>query len=147
MTYSHVSTAGRPSRRRHGWWTVLLVFALTSASVLGADLHLPGAVAADNPVVVENRLPGTTSWQMGAPGTAVSNDATGQIKGYASATSVNKGGQIDLMVSVSPSQSFTADVYRTGYYGGTGGRLVFQTGAIQGTKQRTCTADPSNGLI
>ena len=147
MTYSHVSTVVRPSRRRHAWWTLVLVLALAAASVLGADPHLPGAVAAENPVVVENRLPGTTSWQMGAPGTAVSNDATGQIKGYASATSVNKGGQVDFMVSVSPSQSFTADVYRTGYYGGTGARLVLQTGSIQGTKQRTCTPDPSNGLI
>src|SRR5438552_1636145 len=78
------------------------------------------ATAADNPVVVENQQPGTNAWQLGS---LVADDTNGQIKGYASATSVVQGSRLDLYVSVNPAQTFTIDVYRIGWYGGLGGRL------------------------
>jgi len=48
---------------------------------------------------------------------------TVKLKGNASLTSVNRGGQIKLFVStIEPS--YTIDVYRMGWYGGAGARLV-----------------------
>jgi len=49
--------------------------------------HPLRAKAAANPVVDENQQLGSNAWRMTGP---VSDDTTGQIKGYASATSVNQ---------------------------------------------------------
>src|SRR5688572_14041449 len=77
------------------------------------------AVAAlTNPIQIENQVPGSGTWQLERPGFRVANDSTGQIKGYASLTSVPKGGTITFYVSVNPIQTFTIDVYRIGWYQG-----------------------------
>src|SRR5438552_1923689 len=47
-----------------------------------------------SPVVLENQQPGSGNWQMWLRGIAPADDVNKQIKGYASATSVNKGGSI-----------------------------------------------------
>ncbi len=62
---------------------------------------------ADNPVVIKNRNAGSTQWQI----VTSSSEVIGQIKGYASATSTNKGDSITFYVSVNPAQTFTIDVY------------------------------------
>jgi hypothetical protein len=46
----------------------------------------------------ENALPGTTALQLDGP---ISDDASGQIQGYASLTSVDQGDMIDLHITVS----------------------------------------------
>jgi hypothetical protein len=104
-------------------------------------------VAPPNPVVLENQLPGTDHWRIGAPGFFISDDAAGQIQGYASATSVNKGGDIALHVSVNPAQPFTADVYRVGWYAGLGGRLMSHTGPFAGITQPECAPDRATGMV
>ena len=43
------------------------------------------SAAATNPIVAENQLPGSTGWLWGS---LISDDLNGQIKGFASATSV-----------------------------------------------------------
>jgi hypothetical protein len=134
----------RVGRRAVALLAVLLaaLVALVGLSVANAP---DPAVPPLNPVVVENQQPGSDAWQIGRPGYSVSDD--GQIEGYASATSVDKGEQVALHVSVRPAQSFTADVYRMGWYGGLGGRLMMQTGVIPGDTQRACTPEPTTGLI
>jgi hypothetical protein len=96
-----------------------------------------------NPIVIENQNQGSTNWNIGDSGT----DAIGQIKGYASAVSINKGESITFFVSVNPAQTFTIDVYRLGWYGGAGGRLMQHVDALQGTQQATCPTDPTLGTI
>jgi len=108
----------------------------------------PVAVAAGgNPVVVENATTGTGDWRLGLAPYQVADDVNKQIKGYASATSVDKGGSIDLKVSVSPAQPFRIKVFRLGWYGGLGGRLLTSIGPLPGVSQGGCPADPSTGLI
>jgi N,N-dimethylformamidase beta subunit-like protein/List-Bact-rpt repeat protein len=96
-----------------------------------------------NPIVVENQNSGSTNWNLNNTG----SDAVGQIKGYASAVSINKGESITFFVSVNPAQTFTIDVYRLGWYGGAGGRLMQHVDALQGTQQATCPTDPTLGTI
>lgn len=82
-----------------------------------------------NPIYLENQKPGTTNWK-------ITNQATTEIAGYAAATSVNKGGKLEIKVSVEQTgEKFTIDVYRLGYYGGKGGRLIFSKGEIDGVRQ------------
>jgi hypothetical protein len=57
------------------------------------------------------------------------------IEGYCSRSSVRAGEQISFHVSANPASSFTIDLYRTGYYGGAGGRRVMSLGPFKGTVQ------------
>jgi hypothetical protein len=117
-------------------------------------------------VAQENSLPGTLDWQM----TRFRFDSSGEtvqpallgglrssaIEGYASRTSVYPGETIDFMVSVEPVCRFAMDIYRLGYYGGTGGRHICSLGTFSGETQpvpvetverlRECNWQPSATL-
>ena len=100
--------------------------------------------AGSNPVVTENAQPGTTDWQFDG---LRSNDISQQIKGYASATSINIGQPVTFDVTVNPSQQFTLDVYRMGYYQNRGGRLMLHVPNLNGVTQAACPMDPTTGMI
>jgi len=75
----------------------------------------------ENPTQAENCYSGTDSWRLENP------SLSREIEGYASLTSVNKGEQISLFVSVedpATDPSYAMDVFRMGWYGGAGGRLM-----------------------
>src|SRR4029077_6326490 len=98
-----------------------------------------------NPIVIENQNQGFTNWNIVNSGGVT--DTIGQIKGYASATSINKGESITFYVSVNPAQTFAIDVYRLGWYGGAGGRLIQHIAGLQGVQQATCPTDSTLGTI
>lgn len=134
-----------PKRRMSGWKVVVLVIML----VFGAVLLQPATrtTAANNTVVLENQQPGTDQWQIGLPGYTRSGDSSGQVRGYASATSINKGQPITFYVTVSPVQTYNIDLYRIGWYQGKGGRLMQHIGPLNGVKQPSCPVDSTTGLI
>jgi hypothetical protein len=101
------------------------------------------ACTAGNPVVLENCFPGASGWD-------VSNTATiaaGGIEGYASATSINKGGSIDLKVNSAAGSSFRMDIYRMGYYGGSEARLISTVPSVPAVSQPACVSDSTTGLL
>ncbi len=124
-------------------WLVLHVFCL--AALVGLTLLTTTTAAQSNPVVLENQQPGTSQWQI--PWGSSATDSAGQIKGYASAVSVNKGQNITFYVSVNPAQTYTIDVYRMGWYQGLGGRLVQHIGPLNGTLQPACPTDATTGML
>src|SRR4051794_18402753 len=85
-------------------------FAIRSLLVVVALLAvLPLVARADeNPIVVENRLPGSRAWVIGQNGHQIADDQRGQIKGYASATSVAQGETLTFHVSVNVAQQYDA---------------------------------------
>ncbi|MBW4584577.1 hypothetical protein G7B40_011160 [Aetokthonos hydrillicola Thurmond2011] len=93
-----------------------------------------------NAIVIENQKPGTTNWK-------ITNQASNEIAGYASATSVNKGSSIAFKVSLARRGRFTIDVYRLGYYGGNGGRLITSSGSLNGSAQPACTLNSTTRLV
>ena len=99
--------------------------------------------APDNPIVLENQQPGSSGWMW----TTLGDDVNQQIKGYASATSVNQNETITFYVSVNPAQTYTIDFYRFGWYGGLGGRLRLHVDPVNGFQQPPCPVDASTGLI
>src|ERR1043166_3747681 len=130
----HTQTWRRRRRRMIGVLLGLfLAIALMPAS--------PAAV--DNPIVVENQQPGSSSlmWSKNA------DDVNQQIKGYASATSVNQNENLTIYVSVNPAQNYTIDFYRFGYYQGLGARLRLHVGPLAGIQQPACPTDASTGKI
>ena len=112
----------------------------TLLCLLPAVLILPtGLTCAGNPIQDENALAGTSNWQLTNPATQK------EIEGYASLTSVNKGGQINLLVS-SADANFTIEIYRIGWYGGTGSRKLLGPIQITGGRQPNPIPDPITGL-
>lgn len=115
---------------------------------LPAIILLIGSIATaqaqdQNPVVVENAKPGTDSWTINNS----ANDTDQQIKGFASATSVNKGENIDFLVSVNVAQTFDIDIYRMGWYNGAGGRLMTSISSLNGTPQAAPDYDITTGMV
>ncbi|HVU02598.1 MAG TPA: N,N-dimethylformamidase beta subunit family domain-containing protein [Polyangiaceae bacterium] len=94
-----------------------------------------------SPVQVENRRPGTSAWTIQRAATSH------EIEGYASVTSAAPGDVVSLYVNVTAPSLARADVYRTGWYGGLGGRLV-QTGTpFVVPPQPACPAEATTGMV
>ncbi len=96
-----------------------------------------------NPIVAENCMAGSprTEWDIpieGAP----------SIEGYATDISYNKGEVAQFKIK-SPATSYRIDIYRMGYYGGTGARKVatISPSVTLPQVQPACTTDTSVGLV
>lgn len=96
--------------------------------------------ANSNAIYLENQKPGSTGWQ-------IPNSSQSDIAGYAAATSVNKGGSLPIKVSLAQAGNYTIDVYRLGYYGGQGSRLILSSGQLNGITQPACSFDSSTRKI
>lgn len=114
--------------------------ALAAAAALAATGNTGRATPArqSDRIKTENEKPGSTDWQL----TYVKFDAKAKyrqslIEGYCTRTSVATGEKIGFCVSTDPASAFSVDVYRMGYYGGTGGRLMKSSGPFDGKAQQT----------
>ncbi|WP_247429529.1 DUF4082 domain-containing protein [Bradyrhizobium sp. 139] len=99
-----------------------------------------------NPIVLENQKPGTPKsvWQI-QPG-----DNSNLTQGFATAISTNVGGTVQLKINnLTGNPNYRVDVYRLGYYGGDGARLVtsLQHQAATAVVQPAPLRDPSRGLV
>ena len=138
----------RSAARVSGAWMQLKrIVVAAMLGLFGPAIMAPAipALAADNPIVIENQQFGSIAWRL-TPG-LIADDAVGQIKGYASATSVKQNQSITLYVTVNPAQTYTIDIFRMGWYAGLGGRLLFHAGPLNGFQQSACAPDPITGLI
>src|SRR6185295_1718623 len=101
---------------------------------------LPLLLALALSTVAENQKPGTPGWDLTAPAEAR------EIEGYASKTSVNGGEPIDLFVHTVAGR-YSIEVFRMGWYGGSGARRVAGPIERAGIAQQMPAADPVTGLI
>jgi uncharacterized protein (TIGR03437 family) len=95
---------------------------------------------AANQVQLENAKPGSAGW-------ALSNvSRNGEIEGYASVTSVNRGGTVSLYVNTTDAE-YSIEIYRMGWYSGKGARLIFGPISRKGQVQAIPAPDPVTGLL
>jgi hypothetical protein len=73
-----------------------------------------------NAIVNENCFPRTSAWKT----TDAVRVYDGGIEGFASGSSVNAGGSVDLRIQAAEVVAYHIEIYRTGDYGGTQGRLM-----------------------
>src|SRR4029077_9608043 len=134
-------------------WTFVLIrfrhWAMWSRwRFLGAALLAPGLALSqpftNSAIFLENQKPGTPNWLLTNPSPDVSTN--GGIEGYASLTSVNRGGQINLLVNTTDS-AYILEVYRIGWYGGAGARRVLGPITVAGTAQAIPPISPLTGLV
>jgi hypothetical protein len=113
---------------------------------------LPSTVAAAesrNAIQRENQKAGTTDWLLtkikkgsNPPRNAPPDENYDrgwrhrkELEGFCSHTSIRAGETLTVYVSTNPAASYKADIYRMGYYGGKGARLVQSLGPLQGVAQ------------
>ena len=89
-----------------------------------------------NLIAEENAKEGSLDWQL----TRVRLDGTKAfrssiIEGYCSKQSVRAGESIEFFVSAKPAARFELEIFRTGYYGGRGARLMTKLGPFDGKTQ------------
>ena len=89
-----------------------------------------------NTIATENAPPGVSDWVLTKPDSS-------QIEGYAS-TSVNAGSPVSVYVNTK-SASYSADIYRLGWYGGAGASLKRQLGPFPGSVQALPSIDSVTG--
>lgn len=84
----------------------------------------------------ENARPGARDWQL----TRLRLDQGGgfrcsRIEGYCSHQSIEAGETLRIFVSTAPARPFTLEIFRMGYYGGRGARLMTALGPFDGKVQ------------
>ncbi len=159
---------------RRLWWrrvwlifgTLMLVVLLPTLSTVGViSARITKAAAAgplafavapfttNSAVALENQHLGTTDWMLDPKA-----DKT-IIEGYAGVASAQPNDVVPLYISTAIPLEYSLDVYRMGWYGGTGARLMLSAFHLQGMPQglwaghtglagcRTCTFDPKTRLV
>jgi hypothetical protein len=97
-------------------------------------------------IAVENREPGTTAWRLPGPPDLLGGAAHGPVEGYVAEQGIAPGQIEKLYVNAPGARTVTVRVYRMGWYGGAGGRLVLQSGPLPAIGQPPCTHRFSTGL-
>jgi Domain of unknown function (DUF4082)/Bacterial Ig-like domain/Bacterial Ig domain len=130
---------------------VIIIAILTALLTINQNgdfqLGTQRALAADNPIVTENALPGNpkSEWDINGAGSE-------NIQGFTTDIGYNRGETVNFKIKVSSSVSnYRLDIYRMGYYGGNGARKVAtvqpNTQQINNARnQAACTTDPTTAL-
>ena len=97
---------------------------------------------AQNPVVTENALPGNPESEWTVP-----DFRDIRIAGFANKMSLNAGSTVRFKINVQGGASYSIKIYRIGYYGGNGARLMQNLGTFTGVVQPAGISNASTGLI
>jgi hypothetical protein len=121
----------------------ILVVAAILLTAVGLRSGAAATTCTTGPVACENSLQGVAaaSWLPGAGGDA-------SIQGFSTDISVDHGQTVDFKVRT-PAAAYRIDIYRLGYYGGLGSRLVTTVtpAAALPQAQPDCLNDVATGLI
>ncbi|MFM7250595.1 MAG: N,N-dimethylformamidase beta subunit family domain-containing protein [Planctomycetaceae bacterium] len=113
---------------------------LVTAAILTATPACDAAAADRDTIPRENAREGALDWQLTKVG--LRNDVRARgIEGYCSRQSVKAGERIEFFVSTDPPAPFRIEIFRMGWYGGRGARLMTTLGPIEGSAQ----PDPEPG--
>lgn len=143
-------TIARLARRRFRPAVLLAALAVTAGSLVAvapaaSAVTVFGEACPDGQtaVVCENARPGTppSTWDINGIGDA-------SIQGFATSMSVNLGQRVDFKIDTDASR-YTVEVYRLGWYGGDGARLVstVSPSAPLPQDQPACLTDPTVQLV
>jgi len=125
-----------------------------SAKVLGPSTAATGSTVALAPappghraavapalsVAQENQLPGTRAWRLTAKA------GSGAVEGYVSDQEIQAGRVERFYVNAPHARWVRVELFRMGWYGGRGGRLVLRSGERPATAQPPCHHDDTTGL-
>ena len=120
--------------------------ATTSTTSTSTTTTVPATEPYTTPgwLAAENSRAGTTDWRIEAavPGASTKVSA-GWVEGYADTTSARPGQTVTLFVSTD-AESWHAEAYRMGWYGGDLGRLIWTSDEVAKTWQFNAEIDRSD---
>ncbi len=146
------SAATSGNRRRSVRRARIVSLSLCSTAAALLLFSLPGAASAavscpnSNPVVNENNCMGAGTTANQVP------NYSDNLGGFTTQTSYNIGQSVDLKIGVSAPKgangdALTVQVFRIGYYGGTGARQI-SSANVQSNNTFQCNAmDPNSGEL
>lgn len=97
-------------------------------------------------VAAENRARGTSSWRLSGPSYLIGGRAHGSIAGYVARQALSPGQSQTVYVEAPGSRTVRIDLYRMGWYGGAGGRLVLASDRLGTREQPRCFHEQRTGL-
>jgi hypothetical protein len=97
-------------------------------------------------IAVENRAAGSTAWRLPGPARLLGGAARGPVEGYVAEQVIALGQTERIYVNAPRAHAVTVQVYRMGWYGGEGGRLMLQSAPLAAIAQPPCTHHFSTGL-
>lgn len=97
---------------------------------------------AQNPVSIENALPGVPYSEWGVP-----DFRDNRIAGFSTKMTLNAGETVRFKINVQNGAAFTLKIYRIGYYAGNGARLIQNLGVVPGKIQPAGISDPVTGML
>src|SRR5688572_28719534 len=131
MNSSEQDGSGRRQFFKQAAGAALLGGLASSAQAAGAARNASSTLIAE-----ENLRPGALDWQLARVRlNKVQGIRAPAVEGYCSKQSVLAGETLDIFVSTTPASRFTIEIFRTGYYGGRGARLMTTLGPFEGTSQ------------
>jgi hypothetical protein len=149
-------SSSKPALTRRGFIKGSAAAALATGSTPVPLSAAAATTARRNAIVDENAKEGTRDWQLTR--VRLNTDRgfrSPDIEGYCSRQSVKAGETLDIFVSTK-AKRFTLEIFRTGYYGGRGARLMTKIGPLEGKEQpmagigsknlRECQWTPSHAL-
>jgi hypothetical protein len=97
-------------------------------------------------IAAENRARGTSAWRLPGPAYELGGVAHGAIAGYVAEQAIAPGEAQSVYVSAPGARTVTVRVYRMGWYGGLGGRLVLASTRLPARSQPRCAHRFRTGL-
>jgi hypothetical protein len=134
---------GQAAESTHGArpTTTKVQVAATARTVAPGPATFPGPDGVEARwVIEENKSPGTTEWHL-AP-----HESGPSINGFANLTAASAGQRVTLYVTTQALR-YHVSAYRIGYYGGTGGRLVWRSAELRGVAQPACTLTTGVNMV
>jgi hypothetical protein len=131
---------------RRGRRLLAVALALSFGVAFVVAVPRPAAAAAcDAPVVNEIACENTKA---GNPSSewSITGSGSASIQGFATDISVNRGSTVGFKVKTT-SASYRLDIYRMGFYGGSGARKVATVNVNTRTNQPACLTQSSTGLV
>ncbi|HKA03320.1 MAG TPA: DUF4082 domain-containing protein, partial [Acidimicrobiales bacterium] len=123
----------------HRWLAVSV--SITFLLLARTPAAMASCASPANSIEAENCLSGNPSSQWDVSGAGDSS-----IQGFATDISVNRGSTVFFKLSTPAAQS-RLDIYRMGYYGGMGARLVTSVAINAPQNQPSCLSNAATGLL
>jgi hypothetical protein len=97
-------------------------------------------------VAQENRAAGTSAWRLPGQRGLIGGEAHGPIAGYVAEQGIAPGATQSVYVNARGARTVTLQLFRMGWYGGRGGRLVLQSAPLSAVHQPRCAHRATTGL-
>jgi N,N-dimethylformamidase beta subunit-like protein len=97
-------------------------------------------------IAAENAARGTQKWRLPGPPLLLGGEGRGDVEGYVSSQSISPGEIEHIYVNAPYAHTVRVEIFRVGWYHGSGGHLVLQSQPLRAVRQPRCRHSLHTGL-